>query len=347
MKILVLGGTAWLGQAIVREALAAGHEVCCVARGISGAVPEGARLFVIDRDAHDAFEGAEGLSASGSTMWDLVVDLTRQPGHARRAVQRLGARARHWVYVSSVSVLADTQTPDQDETAATVEPLVNDAAGAADYAAAKRACELAVIEGMGPTRCLIARAGLIGGPGDHTGRTGYWPLRFARPAAADGSVLVPDAPTLPVQVIDVRDLAAWLVAAGTSGVAGIFNACGNSLPLAEHLRMACDVGRAAGLAGAPGHAVPASPAWLEAQGVRPWAGARSLPLWVPRPAYDGFGGHRNASAQASGLSLRSLRDTLADTLAWELATPPAHARMAGITADEERALLQALHTTTR
>jgi 2'-hydroxyisoflavone reductase len=345
MKILVLGGTAWLGQTVVREALAAGHAVSCVARGASGAVPEGAKLVVCDRDAADGLDriAAPSVSSTDALVWDLVLDLTRQPGQARRAVQRLGPLARHWVYVSSVSVLADTSTPDQDESAVTVEPLVNDVAEAADYAAAKRACELAVMEGLGPSRCLIARAGLIGGPGDHTGRTGYWPLRFARPATADGAVLVPDAAKLPVQVIDVRDLAAWLLVAGTAGVAGIFNACGNSVPLGEHLRIACEVGRAAGLAGAaPGHAVPASPDWLVEQGVRPWSGVKSLPLWVPRPAYDGFGGHRNVAAQAAGLRLRSLRDTLADTLAWELATTPTYTRMAGISADEERALLQAL-----
>lgn len=357
MKILVLGGTAWLGQAIVREALAAGHKVSCVARGASGAVPEGAKLVVADRDAADGLDVIAAMSASMSASsspssntfaWDLVVDLTRQLGHARRAVQRLGALTRHWVYVSSVSVLADTQTPDQDESAVTVAPLVNDVAEAADYAAGKRACELAVMEGLGPSRCLIARAGLIGGPGDHTGRTGYWPLRFARPAAADGSVLVPDEAMLPVQVIDVRDLAAWLVAAGTRGVAGIFNACGDSVPLGELLRIACEVGRSAGLAGAaPGHAVPASPAWLVEQGVRPWAGAKSLPLWVPRPAYDGFGGHRNTSAKAAGLSLRKLQDTLAATLAWALGEPHTSARMAGLSGDEERELLQALRTATR
>jgi 2'-hydroxyisoflavone reductase len=248
--------------------------------------------------------------------------------------------------------VAHTRTPHQDETAPTVEPLQADVAAAADYAGAKRACELAVLDAMQPTRCLIARAGLIGGPGDHTGRTGWWPLRFARPAGDGGAVLVPDDADLPTQVIDVRDLAAWLVAAGAAGTAGIFNACGDVVTLGEHLRLAQAAGAAQRNEGSSSaHAVRASPAWLDEQGVQPWSGPRSLPLWLPRPSHDGFAAHRNAAAKAAGLQLRPLADTLADTLAWELdAAPPASAstslgaghRMAGMSADDERALLQAL-----
>jgi 2'-hydroxyisoflavone reductase len=340
MRTLVLGGTAWLGREIAREGLRAGHEVTCLARGTAGAVADGARLIVADRDS----TSGDALAAVAAEAWDLVVDVTRQPGQARRAVRQLGPHARCWVYVSSLSVVADTQTPHQDEIAPTVEPLQADVAAAADYAAGKRACELAVLDALGPARCLIARAGLIGGPGDHTGRTGYWPLRFARPAGADGAVLVPEDESLPTQVIDARDLAAWLVAAGAAGTNGIFNACGDVIAFGEHLRVARAAGAGRRINGAPAaHAMSASPAWLVEHDVQPWSGPRSLPLWLPRPSHDGFAAHRNAAAKAAGLRLRPLVETLADTLAWELdAALPAGPRMAGLNADEERELLNVL-----
>lgn len=337
----MLGGTAWLGREVALEAVRTGHDVTCLARGCAGAAADGAHLVVADRDS----PADDALAAVADREWDLVVDVTRQPGHARRAVRLLGPKTRCWVFVSSLSVMADTRTPGQDETAATVEPLQADVAAPSDYAAAKRACELAVLDAMGPSRCLIARAGLIGGPGDHTGRTGYWPLRFARPAGADGAVLVPDDASLPTQVIDVRDLSAWLVVAGAARTSGVFNACGDVVTLGEHLRLAQAAGAGRRVDGAPGaHAVAASPAWLVEHDVQPWSGARSLPLWLPRPTHDGFAAHRNAAAKAAGLRLRSLGDTLADALAWELAVQPAGPRMAGLGADEERALLRDLAT---
>lgn len=130
------------------------------------------------------------------------------------------------------------------------------------YGEAKVACEQHVRRSFGDDRTLIARAGLIGGPGDTFDRTGYWPLRFARPAMADGSVLVPDVP-LPTQVIDARDLAAWLVESAERGVHGVFNAVGETMPLAEHLAAARKV------AGHSGPLVPVDQDWLPAHDVTP------------------------------------------------------------------------------
>src|SRR5215813_12520764 len=106
------------------------------------------------------------------------------------------------------------------------------------YGQAKVACEGHVLNAFGPDRALIARVGLIGGPGDTFDRTGYWPLRFRRPAAEDGSVLVPDVPGLATQVIDVRDLASWLVDAGERHLSGVFNVVGETIPLPAHLALA-------------------------------------------------------------------------------------------------------------
>ena len=184
-------------------------------------------------------------------------------------------------------------------------------------------------------RCRLEN---IGGPGDRSDRTGYWPMRFAHPATEDGAVLVPDCPGLATQVIDVRDLAAWLVHCIERSVHGTFNACGPLTPLADHLgaarRVASHTGR---LVAVPDH-------WLAEHEVNPWAGPRSLPLWLPDSAQAGFGGRSTAAAAAAGLVCRPLDETLADVLAWELDQAGGsqdRARHAGLSGAEERLLIQA------
>jgi len=204
------------------------------------------------------------------------------------------------------------------------------------YGEAKVACEQHVLRAFGTDRSLIVRAGLIGGPGDISGRSGYWPLRFARPAEQDGSVLVPDLPDLATQVIDVRDLAGWIVGSGRSGLSGIFNATGETVPLAQHLQGARKV------AGHTGPVVAASQEWLLAQAVEPWMGERSLPVWLPTPEYAGFNSRDSSAARAAGLVTRSLEATLADTLAGEIDADPARPRRAGLSDDDEMSLLRAL-----
>lgn len=330
MRLLVLGGTAWLGGQITTTALARGHRVTCLARGESGSVPDGAGFVHSDRDRPDAYAGV--LDAE----WDVVVDVSRQPGQVRSAARALADRSRTYVFVSTGSVYADHSTPGQDETAPLLPALEGDVmADLETYGEAKVACEQHVVDAFGPDRFLIARAGLIGGPGDVSGRTGYWPLRFARPAAADGSVLVPDAPDLATQVIDVRDLAAWIVDGGARGLSGVFNAKGAIVSLGQHLDTAREV------AGHTGPVVAADSHWLLDQGVEPWMGERSLPLWLPLPEYAGFNARDTSAARAAGLVPRPLAQTLADTLAWEL-THPDRPRQAGLSDDDERALLAAL-----
>jgi 2'-hydroxyisoflavone reductase len=136
--------------------------------------------------------------------WDAVIDVSRQPGQVRTAVSAMSGvavpsgRAAHYLFVSSISVYADHRTQGQDENIALLPPLAGEVMGSmAQYGEAKVACEQHVLRGFRADGALVARAGLIGGPGDWSGRTGYWPLRFAEPAVPDGSVLVPDAPDLP------------------------------------------------------------------------------------------------------------------------------------------------------
>ena len=325
MSVLVLGGTQWLGQEVVAAALGRGEQVTVLARGESGSFPVGVEVVRADRDQPKAYDQVAG------TDWDLVVDVTRQPSHALGAVSALGGGAAAWVFVSSASVYAAADSPGDDESAELLPAHLEDDDDGETYGGRKVACERHVLEAVGD-RALIARSGLIAGPGDHTDRTGYWPLRFAHPADPSGAVLVPDS-ELGTQVVDVRDLAAWLVAAGLRGVAGVANASGPSVPLAEHLATARQV------AGHTDAVVAADQGWLEAHGVAPWSGDRSLPLWLPLPDHAGFMARSTAAAQALGLACRPLADTLRDTLEWELRSGPGRPRRAGLTPADESALL--------
>lgn len=341
MKLLMLGGTAWVGHEVATQALALGHDVTCLSR--SGGVPPGATWVEADRDHADALSA---VSRTGD-HWDVVVDVARQPGHVRRAVAALVDRADHYVLVSTCNVYASQANDGQGEDAPRLAPLEADEMATPDeYGSAKVACEDAVLAAFGAQRTTIARAGLIGGPGDTSGRTTWWPWRFAHPAGADpagsdgsgsdltGSgtaVLVPDAPGLPTAVVDVRDLAAFLLL----GAPGVFTVGGDPVPLPTHLGVARRV------AGHTGPMVAAAESWLEAQGVEQWAGPRSLPLWLADRSWYGMNARSNARAVAAGLELRPLADTLRDSLVWEAEHGVTHPHGAGLTDDEERELLAA------
>jgi 2'-hydroxyisoflavone reductase len=324
MRLLVLGGTAWLGGQVAAEGVGSGHEVVCLARGESGAVPEGARFVRADRDRPDAYVEVPG-------HWDAVIDVARQPGHVRAAVAALDTD--RFSFVSTGNVYADPAPLHQDETAPLLQALDGDRMTSMEqYGAAKVACERAVLAAFGD-RALIARAGLIGGPGDTSGRSGYWPWRFAHPSG--DAVLVPEAAGRPSELIDVRDLAAWLVRSAEDGIGGVFNAVGPEITLGEHLAVAQ---RVAGFGGA---VVTGEEAWLAEQGVAEWMGPRSLPLWLADPEWQGFAARDGSRARAAGLAHRPLEDTLRDVLAWE-AQQPHHPHGAGLADDEERALLRLL-----
>jgi nucleoside-diphosphate-sugar epimerase len=331
MRILLLGGTGWLGGWIATTALERGHQVTCLARGESGSVPDGVDFVRADRDRPDA------LDEVAAEQWGAVVDVSRQPGHVRRAADALADRSETFVFVSTASVYADHGTPGVDERAELLPALEGDVIESLEtYGEAKVACEQHAVKAFGADRTLLVRAGLIGGPGDSSDRTGYWPLRFARPAADDGTVLIPDSPDLSTQVIDVRDLAAWIVDAGSRGLSGAFNAMGIPTPLPRYLEVAREV------AGHSGPLAPVDQQWLQAHEVAPWMGERSLPQWLPLPEYAGFGARDVGAARAEGLVTRPLAETLGDTLAWELTRDLDAPRGAGLSDADERALLAEL-----
>lgn len=326
MRLLVLGGTVFLSKEVAAQALARGHDVTCAARAVSGEPPPGVRFVRVDRDEPD------GLAPlAGEDPYDVVVDVSWQPSQVRAAVAALDGRVGHWVYVSSLSAYADLSA--RRGSVATT-PLLPPAAADVDesdlenYGTCKVACEDAVRAATGD-RALVVRAGLIVGPGDSSDRFPYWPVRLER----GGEVLVPGVPDDPVQVIDVRDLARWIVDSAERGTGGILDVTGPTMPRAEFMAQV-----AAGVGAQPPVTWVASDFLLE-QGVNAWSGERSLPLWLPQPEYGGIMDRDVSAVFATGLATRPLSETARDTLAWRQAEtrPPA----SGITADDEIALLAA------
>lgn len=327
MELLVLGGTRFLSRAVAQEAVARGHSVTCACRGVSGSVPEGAEHLAWHRDQPPP----EALQAG---RWDAVVDVSRLPSQVRRAVAAVPDA--HWVFVSTISVYADDSLVGGPGTLPVHEPEHDDvdlAQHPEAYGPMKVACERAVTAGA--RSATVVRPGLIVGPGDPTGRFGYWPQRLAR----GGEVLAPGDPDDLVQVIDVRDLAAWIVHCAERRLSGTFDAVGEPQPIRDLLAQ-CALGVA--LTAGEGAAPEATLTWVPAdvlaeRGVEPWAGERSLPLWLPRPEYDGMMSHDPAPALAAGLRLRPLAETARDTLVW-LRTDPA-APVTGLSADQEAEVL--------
>ncbi|SHK42426.1 Nucleoside-diphosphate-sugar epimerase [Pseudonocardia thermophila] len=311
MRVLVLGGTRFLSRAVAVAALARGHEVVCAARGESGPAPAGAALVAVDRD--------QGLGPLVGQRFDAVVDVARM--NVRWVRDALaGIAARHWTFVSSVSVYdaGGALLPPQED----AEPADPDG-----YGKVKVASEDAVRAAR--PDALIVRAGLICGPGDLSDRFGYWPARFAR----GGRAVVPDVPDQPCQIVDVRDLAEWIVRCAEDGTGGTVDGVGPRSTLGAVLD------EVAAAVGAPDlERVPVAPDVLRAAGIEYWAGPRSLPLWLP-PGHLGIASHDPGPAAAAGLVCRPVAETARATLEHELALGPDRDRRAGLTADDEVELL--------
>jgi nucleoside-diphosphate-sugar epimerase len=320
--MLVLGGTAWLGRTVAAEAVRRGHDVTCLARG-SAEPPAGATFVAGDRDLED------GLAPVADGEWDAVVDVTRHPGHARRAVRDL--TAAHRVLVSTGNVYARFDRIEQDEDSPLRAPLDGDVMTSMEvYGEAKVACESAV-RGA-PGTATIVRSGLIGGPGDWSGRTGYWPWRFAHPVGE--RVVVPDDLDFPCAVVDVRDLASWLVTVSEQRVDGTYNATGPTTPLRDVLATSALV------AASTATALPVGRERLAELGIGAWMGPASLPLWIDDEEWRGFATLATARARAAGLTTRPLEEMLSDTLAFEeTRTEP---RAAGLGDDDERRVQEAV-----
>jgi 2'-hydroxyisoflavone reductase len=298
VRVLVLGGTAFLGRHVVAEALAAGHEVTTFTRGHTNPwlFPEAEHLNG-DRDGN--------LAALAGREWDAVVDTS---GYVPRIVRQSGELLRdalgRYVFVSTVSGYADHSRP-YDESAALAEledPTTEDVWP--NYGALKAACERELDAIYGALVSHV-RAGLIVGPFDPTNRFTYWPVRIA----AGGDILAPDVPERLVQFVDARDLARWMLRLAASGPGGAMNATGPASPtsMGELLtRLAQSLGSDCRF-----HWIPTE--ILLEEGVNPWG---ELPLWLPGSKYEGLLQADIGRALSAGLELRQLEETAGDTLEW-------------------------------
>jgi 2'-hydroxyisoflavone reductase len=335
MRLLVLGGTRFLGRHFVDVALSRGHAVTVFTRGRTP-LPWDARVVALTGD-RDPRVGS-GLAALASGTWDAVVDTS---GYVPRVVgasaELLAPRVGRYLFVSSVSVYADNAAPGVDEgarVATLADPSTEDVLP--NYGALKAACEAAVAARFG-ARATQVRPGLIVGPHDATDRFGYWVARFLQPVllgARAPQAIVPAPRERPIQVIDARDLAAWMLELVVRDVAGTFNA----VSPAGYASMGDLVDTLVGMAAAPPQAAWVDDATLLAHGVEPWVG---LPLWIPASDADsaGFMSIDGRRARAAGLAPRALADTVADTAAWLASRDNAGAWKLVLDAQKERDIL--------
>jgi 2'-hydroxyisoflavone reductase len=297
-RVLILGGTEFVGHALVDEALARGHDVTVLNRGTREPRTDLTALGG-DRTAPDGLDVLDGPDAPGE--WDLVVDTwSWGPKAVTDAAAHLSARAGHYVYVSSRSVYAGPPAL-ADESAAVVDGSADDT-GYGDYARAKRGGELGAIAGFGD-RTLLLRPGLVLGPRENIGRLPWWLSRIAR----GGEVVAPGPADAGIQYVDARDLAAFALDSGATGAVDLVTRP-DTVTMRDLLETAVDV------VGSDATLRWFAPERLLAAGVGQWV---ELPVWIaPGPDYEGM--HRGGVARAFdlGFAPRPLRDTVADTWQW-------------------------------
>jgi 2'-hydroxyisoflavone reductase len=325
MRLLILGGTIFLGRHLAEQALAAGHHVTLFTRGKHNPdlFPQAERLQG-DRDGKlDALRGGS---------WDAVVDTCGYVPRIMRASARLLAPAvGHYTFVSSISVYRDFAQSGIDEeypVAVLPDPTVEQVNGET-YGGLKALCEQACEEEL-PGRTLLVRPGLIVGPHDPTDRFTYWPERIAR----GGEVLCPEPPGRATQVIDVRDLAAWILRLVEARTTGVYNATGLHPPLTFG-RLFEECRR---VSGSDARFTWLPEEFLLAQEVGSW---QELPLWVPQtPDMLGFDSVSIDRALAAGLTFRGIADTIRDTLAWVGDLPADRPKRAGLALEKEAGVLK-------
>jgi 2'-hydroxyisoflavone reductase len=318
MRILILGGTQFLGRHTVDAALARGHDVTLFNRGKtrSELFPDVEKLRG-DRDGD--------LDALRDRSFDAVVDTSGYvPRIVRETIEALGD-VGHYTFVSTISVYADVSAPP-DERSPVAELTEPTEEWREAYGELKADCEDVVRERF--PDAFVPRPGLIVGPWDPTGRFTYWPQRFAE----GGRVLVPSPREADAQVIDARDLAAWIVAAAERGLAGTFNAVDRPVSR-ELLFETCNR-----VAGADAELVWVDPEFLVEHEVGEWM---ELPLWLSDPGYVGMLSIDPARALAAGLAPRPLEQTVRDTLEWVAAGEAPTETGAGLAREKERSVLDA------
>jgi 2'-hydroxyisoflavone reductase len=344
VKLLIIGGSRFLGRHLVMSALAGHHEITLFNRGQhrSTDLPN---VETILGDRNSDLVNLQGR------RWDAVVDTCGYlPRTVRQSADFLSQSVDRYVFISSLSVYADLSVVGVNEKAPlkklTDEQLEKaneiDATGQTSaitygemYGGLKARCEQAVEEVM-PGRTMIIRPGLIVGPHDYTDRFTYWVLRVA----GGGEVLAPGRPTRPVQFIDARDLADWILRMIDVQGTGVYNA--NGLPDSmsmENLLNECKL-----TSGSDASFIWASEEFLKQEGVAAWS---EMPLWLPEsaPHLKGFMFVNSDKAVATGLTTRALSDTVRDTLSWYKAERSSNSLAAGMDLEREARLLRKFHST--
>jgi 2'-hydroxyisoflavone reductase len=355
MRILILGGTGFLGPHCVEACLARGHKLTLFNRGRTETRtghtwedhPEIERLYG-NRDPEklrkeDEPEGPDnpmGLSALEGGEWDAVIDTSGYwPRIVGASASLLGPNVGQYLFVSTVSVYKSNTAVGDDTTAelGTMEDPTAEEFGDQfqNYGPGKALCEQAAEKAM-PGRVTVHRPGLIVGPGDNSGRFTYWPTRVAK----GGEVLSPGTPDDPIQLIDVRDLAAWSVDCLERKVTGIYDAIG---PMAPELTMGDMLDACKETSGSDATFTWCNDAFLEAQSVSPWG---HMPLWIP-PRGESAGFHQRDVSKSikAGLVLSPIARTTKDTLDWYngLEDDSRFKRVGGIGAEKEAEVLAAWH----
>ena len=329
MKLLVLGGTLFLGKHLVESALTRGHEVTLFNRGQHNPdiFPEVEKLQG-NRDGN--------MVALKGRTWDAVLDTS---GYVPRIVgasaNLLAGSANLYMFISTISVYADFTSPNFDENykLGTIEDETIEEITGESYGPLKVLCEKAVQEAF-PGKTLIVRPGLIVGPDDPTDRFTYWPRRVAQ----GGEVLAPGDGNDPVQVIDVRDLADWTIRMVEANQTGIYQATGPDYTLT----MKNMVEQCVETTGSGADLTWVSTKFLNEKGIKPWA---DMPSWIPadsKMAYMQTADCRKAIE--AGLTFRPLSETILDTLSWLVTRPGGPELKAGIKRDRETELLQEWHS---
>lgn len=326
--LLILGGTRFLGPEIVEAAKASGWTITLFNRGKTnpGLFPD---LEKLQGDRNGDLKSLAGRS------FDAVIDTSGYfPRQVRDSATLLGKTAKQYVFVSSISVYADLGKPGVDETApvAVLEDPTVEKITEGTYGGLKAACEVAAEAAM-PGRVTNVRPGLIVGPNDGTDRFTYWPVRVAK----GGEVLAPNRPEDPVEFIDVRDLAAWIVRTIDTKTFGVFNATSAPIRVGDML----DACKAA--SGSDARFTWVDAAFLKAQHVEEWS---DLPVWTSPAGSDAGGGLvKNARAVAKGLTFRPVKATAKDTLDWWKALPKERTAKlkSGLSEEREAAVLAAWH----
>lgn len=326
MNLLILGGTAFLGRHLVEDALKRGHAVTLFNRGRTN--PD---LFPQVETIRG--DRKQSLDALADRTWDVVIDTSGyHPTDVQASTAALASQVGHYIFISTISVYADFSTPNLDEDAevSRLDDPANAEVSNETYGPLKTHCEDAV-EAVYDTRALIIRPGLIVGPHDPTDRFTYWPVR----AQKGGEILTPQAPDVPVQYIDVRDLAAWTLDAAARDLSGIYNATGPAVSQGMGELLA----NCQRVADTDSTLTWVSPDFIATNEVTPFL---ELPLWIP-PDMPGLLTVDCRRAIDAGLTFRPTDATVQATLAWH-ATRPADTQLkAGLSHERESELLAAWH----